>query len=115
MEERAVTFNETPVFAAQQTTVKILKQVKYHFEPVNEYENTLFYCITKQREYRPFRDSFKKFGVKVKDKYTSCPLAITVCGLYDGRPLVEPIVFTRQDVLNIIRDVPENYEGPESL
>ena len=89
--------------------------MKYHFEPVSEYENTQFYCITEQKEYSMFKNSIKKVGFKVKDKYTSCPLAITVCGIYSREPVVEPIVFTREDVLRIIRDVPENYDGSDVL
>lgn len=115
MEELAITFNDAPAWASQQTIVKILKQVKYKFEPINEYENNLFYCITQQKDHDPLKNSFKKFGFKVKDKFFSCPLAITVCGFYNGLPVVEPIVFTRNDVLNIISDVPENYIGPDEL
>ena len=32
-EERTVNFKETPMFASQQTIVKLLKNVKYTFEP----------------------------------------------------------------------------------
>jgi hypothetical protein len=114
-ETRTVNFRDVPVWASQQTIVKILKQVKYGFKPVSEYENTQFYCITEQKEYDPVKESLRTFGFKPKDKYTSCPLAITVCGMYKGEPIVEPIVFTREDVKRIIADVPENYTGPEIL
>ena len=115
MEERLVSFNDVPVWASQQTIVKVLRQTKYYFEPVSDYENTQFVCVTKQKNYEPFKNVFKKFGFKPKEKYTSCPLAITVCGIYGAEPIVEPMVFTREDVLKIIRDVPENYEGPDVL
>ena len=115
MEEKSINFRDVPVWSSQQTIVKILKQVKYSFKAVSEYENTQFYCVTEQKEYDPVKASLRSFGFKPKDKYVSCPLAITVCGVYNREPLVEPIVFTREDVKNIIMDVPENYTGPEIL
>ena len=115
MEKKEIKFKDVPVWTSQQTIVKILKQVKYHFEPVSEYENTQFVCVTEQENYNPIKDSFKRIGLKVKKKYSQCPLAITVCGGYKNQPIVEPIVFTREDVKRIIADVPENYTGPEIL
>ena len=114
-ETRSVNFNAMPNYASQQTIVKVLKRTKYHFEPVSEYENTQFVCVTEQEDYDPIKDQFKRFGFKVKKKYSPCPLAITVCGLYKSQPIVEPIVFTREDVENIINDVPENYIGEKIL
>jgi hypothetical protein len=115
MEEKDVYFASMPSWASQQTIVKILKKVKYRFEPVSEYENTQFICVTEQEDYDLLKDSFKRIGFKVKKKYSSCPLAITVCGAYKGQPFVEPFVFNRDDVRKIIRDVPENYIGEEIL
>ena len=114
-EERAIKFKEIPAWESQQTIVKVLKKVKYKFEPVSDYENTQFVCITQQENYSPIKDTFRKFGLKAKKTYTSCPLALTVCGMYKTQPLLEPIVFTQEDVLRIIKDVPENYIGEEIL
>ena len=47
MEEgRTVNFKGEPMLASQQTIVKLLKEVKYKFEPLNEYDNTQFICVT---------------------------------------------------------------------
>lgn len=113
--ETKLTFNDIPAWASQQTIVKILKQVKYKFEPISSYENTQFLCVTEQKRSEPIKESLMSLGIKMKPKYSSCPLAITICGPYNGSPLVEPIVFTRDDVMRIISDVPENYIGPEAL
>lgn len=115
MEDKKISFKEVPAWTSQQTIVKILKTTKYHFEPVSEYENTQFVCVTEQEDYDPIKDQFKRFGFKVKKKYSHCPLAITVCGSYKNQPIVEPIIFTREDVLKIISDVPENYAGEDTL
>lgn len=114
-EERTVNFKETPMFASQQTIVKLLKNVKYTFEPLNEYENTQFICVTMYPEDDPVKSQFRRIGFKIKEKYYSCPLSLTVCGYYKGRPVQEVMVFNRNDVLNIIKDVPENYVGPDIL
>ncbi len=114
-ETRSVNFNAMPDYASQQTIVKVLKQVKYTFEPLNEYENTQFICETQHVKNGPFKALAKAFGAKVKDSYVSCPLAITICNQYSGDPIFEPMVFNREDVLKIISDVPENYVGPEEL
>lgn len=114
-EERAIRFNEAPTWASQQTIVKVLKRVKYTFEPISEYENTQFICVTRHPEYDPIKNKFRRMGFKIKEKFYSCPLSLTVCGYYGGEPVQEIMVFNREDVLNIIKDVPENYIGPENL
>lgn len=104
-----------PNYASQQTIVKVLRQVKYTFEPLNEYENTQFICEVQNVKNGPFKSIAKALGAKVKDNYVSCPLSLTVCNQYSGDPIFEPMVFNREDVLKIISDVPENYVGPEEL
>ena len=114
--DKKLTFSELPVWASQQTIVKVLKNTKYTFEPVSQYENTQFYCMTNQRLNEPVRDAFRRMGFKVKEHYYTCPLAITVKGgMYSKDPVVEPIVFNQTDVAKIISDVPENYVGPDVL
>lgn len=120
--DKILVFGDTPVWKSQQTIVKLLKKVKYHFEPVCEYEHTQFYCVTEQRKENPVQDGFMKFLRKifpkmkpVKEEYADAPLALTICGEYRGVPLVEPIVFTRDDVMRIIADTPETYNGTEIL
>ena len=116
MEEgRTINFKGEPMLASQQTIVKLLKEVKYKFEPLNEYDNTQFICVTMYPEDDPIKTQFRRIGFKIKEKYYSCPLALTVCGFYKRRPVQEIMVFNRNDVLNIIKDVPENYVGPDIL
>lgn len=115
MEEKKLNFKEIPVCYSQQTIVKILKQVKYHFEPVSEYENTQFACVTEVKEKSLWNSFMKFFGVKVKDKYYNCPLMLTICGNIDTKSIDEIMVFTRDDVERILRDVPENYTGENTL
>lgn len=105
-----VKFKEVPMWQSQQTIVKILKQVKYRFEPLNEYENNEFICVTEQKARRgPLKELMASMGAKVKDKYDFCPLTLTICGEYGS--IVETMVFTREDVKRIISDVPEHYIG----
>ncbi|MBP5458330.1 MAG: hypothetical protein J6Y37_17710 [Paludibacteraceae bacterium] len=115
MEEKTINFKEVPVCYSQQTIVKILKEVKYHFEPIIDYENTQFVCVTEIKEDDIIKSVLKFFGFKVKDKYRKCTLALTICGNTPGQPIVEPMVFTRDDVERVLRDVPENYTGEKTL
>ena len=114
-ETQNITFKDAPVWQSQQTLVKILQKNKYKFVPLDEYGNTEFTCVVVQEEYAPIRNALASLGIKTKTRYNFCPLSITVCGQYKGEPIVEPVVFTREDVLNVIADVPENYVGDVEL
>ena len=115
MEEKKLNFKDVPVCYSQQTIVKILRQIKYHFEPVSEYENTQFVCVTEVKQSKLLSGLWRFLGFKVKDKYFNCPLALTICGNIDTKSIDEIMVFTRDDIQRILKDVPENYTGDDIL
>ena len=106
----SVTFRDIPDCNSQQTIVKMLRDRKYDFEQVNEYDNTQFYCVTECQEDNGFKDFLWRLGIKCKYKVSRCKMAIVLCGKY-SETIFEPMVFTRNDVLRIIKDVPETYIG----
>lgn len=106
-------FKEQESLYSQQTIVKVLRTRQYYFKPINEYENTQFHCMVKCRKTNAF-GKFLNFLLGDKTDYVECPLMIDVCGDF-GTPIVEPFVFTRDDVARIIKDVPETYVGEEIL
>ena len=58
---------------------------------------------------------FGRFGYKEpKTKYLECPLGLCYCSDTNST-LDELLVFTQEDVKNIISDVPENYIGGSTL
>lgn len=103
---------------SQQTLVMILKSHKYYFEPLNEYDNTNFYCYIKcetpciHNDF--FYKFFKRFGVKKKENFCDYILSITAVNCC-SEIIQEPIAFSRNDILNIITDVPETYIGNSIL
>ena len=117
--EKNIKFKEGTKFNSQQTIVKVLKDKKYEFEPINEYQNTLFYCVTLCEDPDWLKDFLSKLfgwaGFKYKKRYVKCPLMITVCGGLYPNSVYEPIVFNREEVEGIISDLPENYVGEEIL
>ena len=114
MEKINLTFKEETTLYSQQTIVKILRERNYYFKPINEYENTQFYCMVVCRKRTNIFGKIFSFLLGDKDGNVDCPMMIDVCGDL-GAPLVEPFVFTRDDVMRIIRDVPETYVGKEVL
>ena len=106
-------FKEPETLYSQQTIVKVLRERKYYFKPINEYENTQFNCMILCRKTNAF-GKFLNFLLGDKADYVECPLMIDVCGDF-GKPIVEPFVFTRDDVARIIKDVPDTYVGEEVL
>ena len=115
--ENSITFKEKESFRTQQTIAKVLRERKYFFIPITEYDNEHFYCMTKCVDETTFSAqlyrAFKWLGVKRRDKYINCPLSIVICGKYST--VSEPFVFNREDVLNIVSDIPENYVGENML
>ena len=106
-------FTESESLYSQQTIVKVLRERKYYFKPINEYENTQFYCMIVCRK-QHFFGKFLNFLFGDKNENIESPLMIDVCGDF-GRPIVEPFVFTRDDVLRIVKDVPDTYVGTNVL
>ena len=106
-------FKATESRYSQQTIVKVLREREYFFKPINEYENTQFHCMIRCRKTNVFGKWINRL-LGDKTDYVECPLMIDVCGDF-GTPIVEPFVFTRDDVARIIKDVPETYIGEEIL
>ncbi len=99
---------------SQQTIVKMLKRNHYRFEPIDEYGNENFYCVVLYPETSLFKDFFKKLGFKVNYKVFEGKMGLITCGKYCDS-CIEPMVFTRDDIQRIIRDVPDNYVGDDVL
>lgn len=113
MEKVNLIFKDQESLYSQQTIVKVLRERSYYFKPINEYENTQFYCMVVCRKQHVF-GKFLNFILGDRNDNVECPLMIDVCGDF-GRPIVEPFVFTRDDVMRIIRDVPDTYVGSQKL
>ena len=107
-----IKFNEMKKASSQETLVRILQKFKYYFVSISEYDNKYFHCIIKCPDNPPMF-SWLRFKKK-KEYFVDYPLGLSVCSCYK-EPFNEPVVFTREDVLNIIRDVPENYIGDDTL
>ena len=105
-----LTFKEPETLYSQQTIVKILRNRHYYFKPINEYENTQFYCMVVCSKQMNIFEKLLNFILGDKTDYVDCPLMIDVNGEY-GKPVMENFVFTRDDVSRIIADVPETYVG----
>ena len=113
MDKVELKFSEPKALYSQQTIVKVLRERQYYFKPINEYENTQFYCIIRCRK-QNWGGKILTFLFADNTDYVECPLMIDVCGDF-GKPIVEPFVFTRDDVVRIISDVPETYVGESIL
>ena len=99
---------------SQQTIVKMLRGVNYRFEPITEYGNEQFYCVTECKETNKIKDLLLRLGIKVKYKTFEGRLGLLMCGKYCDQ-IIEPMVFTRDDVQRILMDVPGRYVGPSVL
>lgn len=106
-----IKFKEMVQANSQETLVRVLKKYSYYFEPINEYENEHFHCIIRC----PVKDPiFGWLKAKSKQKYDEYPIGLSICSCYK-EPFVEPIVFTRDDVISIVKDVPNTYIGDDTL
>ena len=99
---------------SQQTIVKMLSKNPYRFEPIDEYGNENFYCVVLYEETSLIKDFLKKLGIKVKYKTYEGKMGLITCGKYCDT-CIEPMVFTRDDIQRILRDVPDNYVGNTTL
>lgn len=113
-----IDFKEKTTLNSQQTIVKFLRERKYCFKPITEYDNSMFYCIIKCEYHNAFfdmlHDLFGWAGVKQRITYVDCPLSLSVCEGYSNSA-IEPIIFTQEDIIKILKDVPENYVGETEL
>ena len=116
--EKVIKFNEQKEIFSQRTLVKILSNSKYKFIPVNEYDNNYFVCILKCEVKDNLTEFFYRcvsvLNIKRKPKFIEQPLSISVTGCY-GEQVIEPIVFDREEVCKIVKDIPENYIGEAKL
>lgn len=107
-----VKFKEEVKTNIQESIARYLRSHKYYFESINDYDHNHFYCMIKC-EIIPLLDPFesikKKIGIKKKPKYDYYALSMTTCQSCTGEDPF-PFVFTREDVLDILADIPENYE-----
>ena len=114
-----IKFNEQRQTKSQRTIVAVLKQVKYTFTPISKYDNMYFYCIIhcEQKEH-PFFTWLRKYAKwlapRMKFEYIDYRLSLTFRDCNDMY-IDEPMVFSRQEVKNIVEDIPENYIGEEVL
>lgn len=114
-----INFENPKQLNSQQTIVLVLKQHKYYFKSISEYDNSNFYCIIVHENVDTIGNMlykiFGRFGYKEPTtKYLECPLGLCYCSDTNST-LDELLVFTQEDVKNIISDVPENYIGGSTL
>lgn len=117
---KEIRFKEISKVNSQQTLVSILKDREFYFKPLSNYENTMFHLIVRHKylpaESRMFKKAFGWLGAKAKEKYIDCPIAYSVETGYPGNTIINvPIVFTRDDIVAIVNDVPETYIGEDVL
>ena len=114
-----IKFNEQVAIKSQRTVVNVLKNVQYTFLPISKYDNNFFYCIIHCEEkesafFQWLREHAKWLAPKPRNEYIDYRLKLSFrncINLY----VDEPMVFSRQEVKNIVADVPENYIGEEVL
>lgn len=113
-----IKFNENNNYKSQQTLVSLLKEHKFYFEPINAYENTMFYLVIRWSEKKKAAGLLNKlFGWAHKvneERFYERRLSYQV---WDDESflMTEPCVYTRQDVLDILSDTHENYVGEDTL
>ena len=113
-----IKFKECMPYKSQQSIAIFLKNFNYYFVQATEYDNKNFFCMIKCPEKEIMKDFFysliKWTGAKKKTKYFDYRLNLTFCACSTERAEM-PMLFTQEDVKNIIADVPENYVGDEIL
>lgn len=114
-----INFEDVEKCRSQRTIVKVLSTHEYYFVRVNEYDNNFFTCIVKCK----IKDfSFIEFLQKIrtilgkprKNKYTEIVLSLGISG-ENGEVILEPIVFSREEIDQIISDIPSTYIGEKIL
>ena len=114
-----ITFTEKKETNFQVSIIKMLESYQFKFVPINEYNNDHFYC----RIIAPKTATMDKFSVKfakwlgmsnLDERVVEFTLAMTIYNNFDVVDRI-PMVFTQQDVINIINDLPDNYVGENIL
>lgn len=114
-----ITFNDTVRVNSQRTIVSLLSGASYYFVPVTKFDNNLFYCVVKcNKQYNWFMEYLRKIQLKLgflrkpESFETRLTLYYEDCeGYYHD----EPLVFDRQEILAIIKDMPDKYIGEQIL
>lgn len=113
-----IKFTEAISCHSQQTLANILSKNKYYFESISEYDNTMFYLVVRFTEKSKSANFVNKlFGWVHKvpeNRFVERKLSYLVLDA-DGYEKPEPCVYTRTDVENIVKDVPQNYVGEMTL
>lgn len=110
-----INFKEKETVSSQQTIVLILKNYKYFFQSISEYDNNNFKCMIMHEEPNLFFKLFSHFGYKgQKNRVVMSPLMLCTYTTTNNE-INELMVFTQEDVKKIISDVPENYIGEKVL
>lgn len=100
------------------TLVGLLSTTRYKFVSIADGYHSHFYCMIPCNEKMDgdwFYKLFKWLGAKTPmPRYDLEPLSLH---FYDckGMHRIIPIVFSQDDVKNIINAVPDNYDGPTTL
>lgn len=113
-----INFNNSTEYKSQQTLVKLLEEHSFYFEPINEYDNNMFYLIIQYTEKKRGANFFNKFfgwAHKVdEDKIFERRLSYLTWD-DNGFEILKPCVYTRQDISNILSDTNLQYIGPATL
>lgn len=114
-----IKFSEQQVIKSQRTIVHILRNMKYTFQPISKYDNNYFYCIIHCEQKEPkaivwLRKYLNWLLPRPKNEYIDYRLTLSFRDCNDYY-IDEPMVFNRQEVKNIVSDVPDNYIGEEVL
>lgn len=119
--ENNLIFVEKPNYLSQETLVLILKKNKFTFKPINEYGNELFYCyihfnVAKKisEKNNKFLDFINKIFNFNQERIIERKLSYSILD-EEGYHVDVPIVFNRNEVINIIKDIPENYINNEKI
>lgn len=116
--ENIINFNNSTEYKSQQTLVSILEDHNFYFEPINEYDNNMFYLIVQYTEKKRGANFINKiFGWAHKvdeDKIFERRLSYLTWD-DDGFERLKPCVYTRQDIINILSDTNRLYIGAETL
>lgn len=113
-----INFNNSTEYKSQQTLVNILEGHNFYFEPINEYDNNMFYLIVqysvKKRGANLFNKIFGWAHWVEEDKIFERKLSYLTWD-NEGFEILKPCVYTRQDIINILSDTNRLYIGSATL
>lgn len=113
-----INFNKSSEYKSQQTLVNLLEEHFFYFEPINEYDNNMFYLVIRYTERKKGASMVNKlFGWahKVEENRIFERKLSYLTWDEDGYERLKPCVYTRQDVINILSDTNRLYIGAATL